>query len=144
MYYVNCNYLGIPIIVLFEVEPVNVNVTVNAMNVINEDGMLLQSISNITNLGANRFAAGFMPPLVTFSFQVSGTDENGYNFLRTSDTSVTVTAINLMISKCVNDINDTNHIIDYCMYVRSDIATQVIRGCNSLLKCYRMAACVWF
>ena len=73
------------------------------MNLIDEDGMILQSMSNVTDLGANRFAIGFMPPSVTFSFQVSGTDENGYNFLRTSDTSVTVTAINLMISKCVND-----------------------------------------
>ena len=95
--------VGIPIIVLFEVEPVNIAVTVNALNLINKDGMLLQSIPNIIDLGTNRFAAGFLPPSVTFQFQVFGTDENGYNFLRTSDTSVTVTAINLIMNKCINN-----------------------------------------
>ena len=77
--------------------------TVNTLNLINEDGMILESYSNITDLGANRFAAGFLPPLVTFYFQMSGTDENGYNFLRTSDTSITVTTINLQMSKCINN-----------------------------------------
>ena len=76
-------------------------VTVNTLNIINEDGGLLQSIPNITNLDTNRYAAVFSPPSETFRFQVFGTDENGYNFLRTSDASVTVTAINLMISKCI-------------------------------------------
>ena len=77
--------------------------TVNALNLVDEDGMLLQSIPNITDLGTNRFAIGFLPPSVTFQLQVFGTDENGYNFLRTSDTSVTVTAINLIMSKCINN-----------------------------------------
>ena len=99
--------VGIPIIILFEVEPVNIAVTINALNLINEDGMLLQSVPNITDLGTNRFGAGFLPPSVTFQIQVFGTDENGYNFLRTSDTSVTVTAINLIMSKCINNYEHT-------------------------------------
>ena len=76
--------------------------TVNTLTLTNEDGMMLQSFSNITDLGANRFATGFLPPSVTFYFQVSGIDENGYNFLRTSDISVTVTTVNLLMSKCIN------------------------------------------
>ena len=72
--------------------------TVNAVNLINEDGILLQPVSNITNLGNNRYAATYFPPSVTFRFQVLGTDENGYNFLRTSEMSTTATAINLIMS----------------------------------------------
>ena len=90
--------VGIPLIALFDVIPDNVDVMVSALNLINEDGVLLQSINNITSLGANRYGAAFLPPSETFQLQVSGIDENGYNFLRTSDTSVRVTSVNLIIS----------------------------------------------
>ena len=92
-------YLGIPIVVLFEVTPDNINVTLSSLNLINEDGLLLESLSNITDLGSNRYGAAFLPPLETFQLQISGIDMNGYNFVRTSDTSIRVTEVSLILSK---------------------------------------------
>ena len=92
---------GIPIVVLFEVTPDNVNVTISALNLINEDGLLLESLSNVTDLGSNRYGAAFLPPSETFQLQVSGIDMNGYNFLRTSDTSIRITEVSLTLSKLI-------------------------------------------
>lgn len=94
-------YSGIPIVVLFEVTPDNVNVTISSLNLINEDGMLLESFSNITDLGNNRYGTAFLPPSETFQLQVSGIDMNGYNFLRTSDASIRVTEVSLILSKLI-------------------------------------------
>ena len=91
--------LGIPIVVLFEVTPDNINVTIISLNLINEDGLLLESLSNITDLGSNRYGAAFLPPSETFQLQVSGIDMNGYNFVRTSDTSIRVSEVSLILSK---------------------------------------------
>ena len=97
--YVYIFNLGIPIVVLFEVKPGNVNVTVSALNLIDEDGFLLESLSNITDLGSNRYGTAFLPPSQTFQLQVLGIDQNGYIILRTSDASIRVTEVSLILSK---------------------------------------------
>ena len=93
--------LGIPIVVLFEVIPDNISVRISALNLINEDGLLLESLSNITDLGSNRYGAAFSPPSETFQLQVLGIDHNGYNFLRTNDGSIMVTKVSLILSKLI-------------------------------------------
>ena len=81
---------------------VDISITVTELNLINTEDTVLQSISNLSNLGRGTYAGTFMPPSQTFTLQLVGVDNNGFNFSHISDTSTEVSFINLSLGTLTN------------------------------------------
>ena len=94
--------VGEEVVVLIEIEDDgNVPPAINTINLINDDGVTIRSLNNLTVLGEGRYARVFVPPSEPFVFQLLGTDENGYNLSHISDTSVETPAIDLTLGKYI-------------------------------------------
>ena len=74
---------------------------INEINLLSENsGVNIASLSNITRVGADIFAASFLPPAEGFVLQLVGMDSNGFNFSYISDTAVEVASIDMALSMC--------------------------------------------
>lgn len=76
-------------------------VVVSMLNLINEEGMELLSINNLTAVDRGSYVGVFLPPSETFQLQLIGRDGNGYNFSHIIDTSVEVAIVSLSLSMFV-------------------------------------------
>ena len=86
------------LIAAFQASDDDASLTVDAINVVDPEGTVLQSIDDVVSLGDNMFVGNFTPPAVsTFHWQISGKDEEGYSFSRISDTAIEVSDIELML-----------------------------------------------
>ena len=94
-------HAGVPIVALIS-EGSNTSITVNTLNLINANGTILASITNLTTLGGDSYAGVFLPPSEAFVLQLLGMDGNGYTFSHFSDTSVTVSAVDLTLGIFIN------------------------------------------
>jgi len=70
-------------------------VAIGALNLLDDGGSQLQSITNITILSDDTFAAVFSPPPESFRLQVVGVDGNGHNYSRIIDTSIRSTPVSI-------------------------------------------------
>ena len=82
---------------MLEVEG-DISVIISMLNLINDEGVELLSINNLTAVDRGSYVGVFLPPSETFQLQITGTDGNGYNFSHISDTSVEVAIISLSLS----------------------------------------------
>ena len=76
-------------------------ITVDNFNIIDDNGRLIQSIDSLTNLTSIKgsYAAAFTPPSESFTLQLQGMDQYGYQFSHFFDTSVEVSSIFWILSK---------------------------------------------
>ena len=81
------------LIIVGSTTPVNIT----SLNIIDEGGVI-QSIANVSRMG-DSFISMFTPPQVEFKMQVTGVDDNGYNFSYISDISIEPTSISLTFGK---------------------------------------------
>ena len=92
-------YIGVPVIAFLEVDGDAVSVSISMLNLINNEGVRLLSINNLTMVERGSYVGVFLPPPETFQLQLVGTDGHGYNFSHITDTSVEVAVIRLSLSK---------------------------------------------
>ena len=88
-----------------ETESTSDAVIVNTLNLLDIEGAVLISLSNLTLLEGGSYVSTFQPPSVTFQLQLIGRDANGYNFSHISDTSVEVATVSLTLSMLYNITN---------------------------------------
>ena len=81
------------LIIVGSTTPVNIT----SLDIIDEGGVI-QSIANVSRMG-DSFISMFTPPQVEFKMQVTGVDDNGYNFSYISDISIEPTSISLTFGK---------------------------------------------
>ena len=84
------------LIAAFQASDEDAPLTVDAINLVDPEGTVLQSIDDMLSLGDNMFVGNFTP-VSTFHWQISGKDEEGYSFSRISDTAIEVSDIELML-----------------------------------------------
>ena len=91
------------------------SLTVDAINLVDPEGTVLQSIDDVVSLGDNMFVGNFTPPAVsTFHWQISGQDEEGYSFSRISDTAIEVSDIDLKLGILLLYMQEIHKIILSC------------------------------
>lgn len=92
---------GQSIVAMLTTEGGGMGVTINTLNLISEDGVILESIDNLIRLDDDTSAGVFEPPAEVFTLQLLGTDANGFPFSYISDASVEVASIDLELSASV-------------------------------------------
>lgn len=73
-------------------------VIINSINVVHDEGVI-DSVSNLTEIENNSYIGFFVTPSEEFQLQVTGIDDNGFQFSYISDVSVEPTAVSLAFSK---------------------------------------------
>ena len=88
---------GVPLIAVLQASDTVTKVTVEEINIVDSSGIIYNTIADILSLEGSAFAINFIPPDVTFQWQIVGRDEEGYTFSRISDIAIEVTDIDLSL-----------------------------------------------
>ena len=89
--------VGEPLIIIFQANDRSRVITVEAVNILDSTGTVLESVEDVISLDDNAFAVIFTPPDILFYWQLLGRDQNGYVFSRISDTAFEVSNIDLSL-----------------------------------------------
>ena len=96
---------GVPLFAVFQASDTSASLTLDEIIVMDSSGIIYETItsSDIFLLDSNAFAINFIPPDVSFQWQIVGRDEEGYNFSRISDTTIEVSNIDLSLGNISQD-----------------------------------------
>ena len=95
---IHINYFaGVPLITVFQASDTVAKLTVEKINIVDSSGTIYETIGDILSLEGSAFAINFIPPDVTFQWQIVGRDEEGYTFSRISDIAIEVSDIDLSL-----------------------------------------------
>ena len=94
-----CKSSGDTIIAEFKIQGSTAPVTFNAMDIVNDRGIIQNAqLQAVTVVGDDSYIGIFMAPAEEFKIQVTGTDDNGLQFSYISDISIEPTTISLRIT----------------------------------------------